>query len=83
LPTIVGAGFFLAGAVAMKLAIFRGAPPVSFEQPTSLSAWQAFGITRKAGARSRIAIWAWTFVALGLVAAALFWGRLINLDLFV
>ncbi len=111
LPTIVGTGFFLAGAVALRLDVFRGAPPVSFEEPSGLqrlesavefavflacycgaafgpcllplAAWQALGITREAGVRSRNAVWAWTFVVLGLVSTALFWGWLIDLDLFI
>ena len=40
-------------------------------------------LTRAIGLRSRPATWAWTFVFLGLVATALFWGWLINLDIFV
>jgi hypothetical protein len=48
-----------------------------------LAAHQAFGITRALGVRSRTAIWAWTFVVLGAVATALFWGWLIHLDIFV
>ena len=43
----------------------------------------AFLLTRAVGLRSRPATWAWTFVFLGLVATALFWGWLINLDIFV
>ena len=47
------------------------------------AAQQAFALTRAAGARSSSAIWGWTFVAIGVVAAALFWGWLIDLDIFV
>lgn len=45
------------------------------------SVYQAFRLTRAVGASSRV-IWAWTFVALGLVATALFWGWLTTLDIF-
>ena len=45
--------------------------------------WQAFALRRAAGARSKTAAWAGTIVALGVVAAALFWGWLIDLDIFV
>ena len=38
---------------------------------------------RAHGARSKASIWAWTFVVLGVVAAALFWGWLSNLDIFI
>jgi hypothetical protein len=48
-----------------------------------LAAWQAFGLTRALGARSRSAILAWTFVVLAVVAACLFWGWLIDLDIFI
>jgi hypothetical protein len=47
------------------------------------AAWQAFVLSRRRGARSRVAIWAWTFVVLAVVATALFWGWLIDLDIFV
>ena len=47
------------------------------------AAQQAFALTRAAGARSSSAIWGWTFVAIGVVATALFWGWLIDLDIFV
>jgi hypothetical protein len=45
--------------------------------------YEAIGLTRAVGMRSRIAIWAWTFVVVGLVATALFWGWLSKLDIFV
>jgi hypothetical protein len=48
-----------------------------------LAAWQAFELTRVVGVRSRVAICAWTFVVVGLIACALFWGWLINLDIFI
>jgi hypothetical protein len=48
-----------------------------------LAAWQAFALTRVLGARSKGSIRAWTFVGLGVAAAALFWGWLINLDIFI
>jgi hypothetical protein len=48
-----------------------------------LAGWQAFALARAFGARSKASIWAWTFVVLGVVAAALFWGWLINLDIFI
>ena len=48
-----------------------------------LAGWQAFALTRACGARSKTAIRAWTFVVLGLVATALFWGWLTDLDIFV
>lgn len=48
-----------------------------------LAGWQAFALTRALGARSKASIWAWTFVVLGIAAAALFWGWLINLDIFI
>jgi hypothetical protein len=48
-----------------------------------LAALQAFLITRVIGIRSRRALWAWTFVVLGMVATGLFWGWLITLDIFI
>ena len=48
-----------------------------------LAGWQAFVLARARGARSKASIGAWTFVVLGVVAAALFWGWLINLDIFI
>jgi len=46
-----------------------------------LAAYQAFSLTRQAGLRSRKAIWAWTFVVLGLAATALHWSWLRFQDL--
>jgi hypothetical protein len=48
-----------------------------------LAALHAFALTRALGARSKAAIWAWRFVVVGVVAAALFWGWLIRLDIFI
>jgi hypothetical protein len=48
-----------------------------------LAAQQEFALTRAIGARSSSAIWAWTFVLLAVVATCLFWGWLVNLDIFV
>jgi hypothetical protein len=111
LPTILGTGFFLVGAVVAKLHDFDEADFDDVREPSGLerlksavafalfltcycraafgplllplAVRQAFELTRAGGARSRDAIWAWTFVGLGLAATALFWGWLIDLDLFV
>lgn len=48
-----------------------------------LAGFQAVALTRTLGIRSRVSILAWIFVVLGLAAAALFWGWLINLDIFI
>jgi hypothetical protein len=48
-----------------------------------LAGWRAFAVARAAGALSRVSISAWTIVGLGIAAAALFWGWLITLDLFI
>ena len=48
-----------------------------------LAAWQAFGLTRALGARSRRAMLGWTFVVLGVVATYLYVGWLMHLDIFI
>lgn len=48
-----------------------------------LAGYEAFSLTRTVGVRSRVVIWAWTSVALGLVATALFWGWLSKQDIFI
>jgi hypothetical protein len=48
-----------------------------------LAGYQAFRLTRAVGLRSRVALWAWTFVVLGVVATALFWGWLSKLDIYI
>jgi hypothetical protein len=48
-----------------------------------LAGQQALSLTRTVGMRSSDAIWAWTFVAVGIAATGLFWGGLINLDIFI
>jgi hypothetical protein len=45
--------------------------------------YETVRLTRAVGVRSRLAIWAWTFVVFGLIATALFWGWLSALDIFV
>jgi hypothetical protein len=45
--------------------------------------WPCVKIARAAGLRSKVAIWSWTFVLLGVLAAAIFYGWLIHLDLFI
>src|SRR5262245_20385502 len=111
-PVIVGTAYFLAGAVALKLAPISQAPPVDLFRKLTIfervdmavsvilfgvayfgatigplflpfAGYEAFSLTRAAGVRSRNAIWAWTFVVLGLAATALFWGWLSTLDLFI
>ena len=71
----------LALVVSVFLALYFGAAFGPLLLP--LAAWQAFELTRVLGARAGRARWAWTFVVLGVVATALFWGWLIHLDLFI
>ena len=47
-----------------------------------VAGWQAFKLTRSA-VHSRSALYAWTFFGLGVTSCALFWGWLINLDIFI
>lgn len=48
-----------------------------------LAGYHAFSLTRAVGVRSRVVMWAWTFVVLGLVAAVLFWGWIRKLDIYI
>jgi hypothetical protein len=48
-----------------------------------LAGWDAFALTRACGARSKVAVRAWTLVILGIAATALFWGWLSDLDIFI
>ena len=66
---------------AVFLALYFGAAFGALLLP--FAAWHAFALSRALGARSRRALWAWTFVVLGVVATALFGGWLIHLDLFI
>ena len=71
----------MAVAFAIFLMCYFGAAGGPLLLP--LAGWQAFGLTRVIGVRSPVAIWAWTFVVLGLISCALFWGWLIHLDVFI
>jgi hypothetical protein len=68
-------------AFALFLACYFGAAVGPLLLP--LAGQQALRLTHAVGIQSTVAMWAWTFVVLGLVATVLFWGWLINLDLFV
>ncbi len=68
-------------AFALFMACYFGAAVGPLLLP--LAGRQALRLTRVVGMRSKVTIWAWAFVGMGLVATALFWGWLINLDIFV
>lgn len=79
-PTgLEGVTLFL--AFALFLACYSGAAVGPLLLP--VAAQQALRLTRAVGMRSTVAMWAWAFVAMGLVATLLFWGWLINLDIFI
>ena len=67
---------------AFYLALLLGA---AFVGPVLLllAGQKAFALTRAVGLRSTLAIWAWAFVVVGLVATAVFWGWLRHLDIYV
>jgi hypothetical protein len=73
ITAFVGSGLFLA--------CYAGATLGPLLLP--VAAQQAFGLTRAAGVRSSAAIRAWTVVGWGVALTAVFWGWLIQLDLFV
>jgi len=73
--------FSVAASSALYFAIYFGAAFGPLLLP--LAGYEAFNITRATGLRSRVAIWVWTFVVLGLIATSLFWGWLSTLDIFV
>ena len=79
-PTGV-AGLKLALGFGLFLACYFGAAYGPLLLP--LAGWQALALKRALGARSKAAIWAWIFVVLGVVATLLFWGWLIDLDIFI
>jgi hypothetical protein len=68
-------------SLTVYTALYLGAAFGPFLLP--FASYEAFRLTRAVGGRSRSAICAWTFVALGVIAAAVFWGWLSNLDLFI
>jgi hypothetical protein len=70
-----------AALLTVYLALYLGAAFGPLLLP--FAGYEALRLTRMEGLRSRAAIWAWTFVALGLIAAALFWAWLSALDIFV
>lgn len=47
------------------------------------AAYSAWKLTRDTSVRSSTAIWAWTFVALGLAAAVFFWSWLSKQNIFI
>ena len=71
---VVGGLAFL----GLYLAAYFGAPisPLFL----LLAAQQAVGLTRLIGLRSRRALWAWTFVGLGVLASVTYWAWLFHLD---
>jgi hypothetical protein len=71
---------FIGGLVllAFYIACYFGAPISPIFLP--LAAQQAVVLTRLIGLRSRRAIWAWTFVGLGVVASVVYWAWLFHLD---
>ena len=64
--------------LALYLAAYLGAPicPLFL----LLAAQQAVVLTRLIGLRSRRALWAWTFVGLGVLASVTYWAWLFRLD---
>ena len=70
-----------AAFLTLYTAVYLGAALGPLALP--FAAYEAVRLTRMEGVRSTAAIWAWTFVALGVIAAALFWGWVITLDIFV
>jgi hypothetical protein len=70
-----------AGAYALFLACYFGASFGPLVLP--FAGWEAVRLTRAVGLRSIAATWAWIFVVLGFLAAALFYGWLSKLDIFV
>jgi hypothetical protein len=71
---VIGGVVFL----AVYLACYLGAPIAPIFLP--LAAQQAVVLTRLIGLRSRRAIWAWTFVVLGVLASVVYWAWLFHLD---
>jgi hypothetical protein len=64
--------------IAVYIACYLGAPIAPIFLP--LAAQQAVVLTRLIGLRSRRAIWAWTFVVLGVLASVIYWAWLFHLD---
>ena len=73
--------FIMAVEATAYFASYFGAAFGPFLLP--LGGYLAFSLTRATGVESRAAIWAWTFVVLGLVAAAFFWGWLSKQNIFI
>jgi hypothetical protein len=71
----------LPALVTLYMALYFGAAIGPLLLP--FAGYEAFSLTRAVGVRSRVAIWAWTFVVLGLVVTALLWGWLTTLDIFI
>jgi hypothetical protein len=76
-----GENVLFSAVFAIYLAAYIGATLGPLLLP--FAAFFAVSLTRANGVRSRVAIHAWSLVVLGLLATALFWGWLTNLDLFI
>ena len=68
-------------SIVVYFAAYVGAAFGPFLLP--FAGYSAWNLTRDTSVRSRAAIWAWTFVALGLAAAVFFWSWLSKQNIFI